>query len=223
MARGGKKSGLEASSGRWDAAKSGDRRSHIATGEGAYDPAKVLLRKGQPGLHGWPLSPAANRPLAALSGIAANGYQVAPPQRRALLWAEEGRGKEERGRVREQRRSQEAKRLSTILPHPPHSTPTRLPSGLRRLLRVSLAAAVFWNAGGAGTRCHLLVNLFGGSQCLGVLVQTLQRPLGFRRLAATWSELASRVLLACFHFYSCLAESQSALTGTPIHTRTQFS
>ncbi|KAM3462174.1 hypothetical protein MY5147_004385 [Beauveria neobassiana] len=43
MARGGKKSGLEASSGRWDAAKSGDRRSHIATGEGAYDPAKVLL------------------------------------------------------------------------------------------------------------------------------------------------------------------------------------
>ncbi|KGQ11769.1 hypothetical protein BBAD15_g2487 [Beauveria bassiana D1-5] len=85
-------------------------------------------RKGQPGLHGWPLSPAANRPLAALSGIAANGYKVAPPQRRALLWAEEGRGKEERGRVREQRRSQEAKRLSTILPHPPHSTPTRLPA-----------------------------------------------------------------------------------------------
>ncbi|KAM3500652.1 hypothetical protein MY10362_006213 [Beauveria mimosiformis] len=85
-------------------------------------------RNGQPGLHGWPPSPAANRPLAARSGIAANGYKVAPPQRRALLWAGEGRGKEERGRVREQRRSQEAKWLSTILPHPPHSTPTRLPA-----------------------------------------------------------------------------------------------
>ncbi|KAM3475783.1 hypothetical protein MY8738_007259 [Beauveria namnaoensis] len=78
MAREGKQSGLEASSGRWDAAKSGDRRSHIATGEGAYDPAKGVIvssnkpfsplrqtngerrrnenrRKGQPGLHGWPL------------------------------------------------------------------------------------------------------------------------------------------------------------------------
>ncbi|EJP70380.1 uncharacterized protein BBA_00010 [Beauveria bassiana ARSEF 2860] len=216
----GKKSGLEASSGRWDAAKSGDRRSHIATGEGAYDPAKT---KGP----AW---------LARLAAQSSSKQTASCSLWHRRQWLQGGsapapgfimgrRGEGQRGE-RESQRAKKKPRGKTAVHHT--TTPATLhantpPSGLRRLLRVSLAAAVFWNAGGAGTRCHLLVNLFGGSQCLGVLVQTLQRLLGFRWLAATWSELASRVLLACFHFYSCLAESQSALTGTPIHTRTQFS